>query len=169
MSESLLTKEIKAALAKKFSLTSARFATEVGCSSGRNDFGIVDFMTCKFSYSSFEKDGFAYLGIPIITCYEIKISINDFKSPNGHNLIGDKNYYVITDEIWKWVNAESFRINHYLNNGFIVYKNRKFYTKVESPFNEKPLSLEYRFSSIDSMMQRLLVHGDYHRSLIKEK
>lgn len=29
------------------------------------------------------------------TCYEIKISKSDFKSKNGHNFVGHKNYYVV--------------------------------------------------------------------------
>ena len=31
----------------------------------------------------------------LITCYECKISLSDFKSPNGHNFHGNKNYYVV--------------------------------------------------------------------------
>lgn len=33
-------------------------------------------------------------------CYEIKSSINDFNSKNGHNFIGDFNYYVMPAEIY---------------------------------------------------------------------
>lgn len=31
-------------------------------------------------------------------CYEIKSSVEDFNSKNGHNFIGDLNYYVMTEE-----------------------------------------------------------------------
>jgi hypothetical protein len=31
----------------------------------------------------------------LITCYECKISVSDFKSDNGHNFHGNKNYYVV--------------------------------------------------------------------------
>lgn len=33
-------------------------------------------------------------------CYEIKSSVEDFKSKNGHNFIGDYNYYVMTRETY---------------------------------------------------------------------
>lgn len=39
-------------------------------------------------------------------CYEIKSCIDDFKSKNGHNFIGDFNYYVMTDELYKQVMGE---------------------------------------------------------------
>ena len=35
--------------------------------------------------------------------YEIKSSVDDFNSPNGHNLIGDYNYYVMPEEVYKAV------------------------------------------------------------------
>jgi hypothetical protein len=34
-----------------------------------------------------------------ITCVEIKVSLADFKSPNGHNLCGHKNYYAVPNEL----------------------------------------------------------------------
>ena len=36
----------------------------------------------------------------LTTCYEIKISVSDFKSPNGHNFHGNKNYYVVPHDIY---------------------------------------------------------------------
>lgn len=38
------------------------------------------------------------LGI-LTTCFEVKITVSDFKSPNGHNFHGNKNYYVVPVEI----------------------------------------------------------------------
>lgn len=35
----------------------------------------------------------------MITCYECKITVQDFKSKNGHNFHGNKNYYVVPKEI----------------------------------------------------------------------
>ena len=32
-------------------------------------------------------------------CYEIKSSVADFQSKNGHNFIGDFNYYVMPDDV----------------------------------------------------------------------
>ena len=39
-------------------------------------------------------------------CYEIKSSVEDFHSKNGHNFIGDYNYYVMPSEDYQRVSAE---------------------------------------------------------------
>lgn len=39
-------------------------------------------------------------------CYEIKSSVEDFKSKNGHNFIGDFNYYVMPEEVYEKVKNE---------------------------------------------------------------
>lgn len=39
-------------------------------------------------------------------CYEIKSSVEDFHSKNGHNFIGDYNYYVMSSEVYHRVSAE---------------------------------------------------------------
>jgi hypothetical protein len=36
----------------------------------------------------------------LITCYEIKVTKADFKSKNGHNFIGNLNYYVVPHPIY---------------------------------------------------------------------
>lgn len=36
-------------------------------------------------------------------CYEIKSSVGDFNSKNGHNFIGDYNYYVMPKEVFEAV------------------------------------------------------------------
>jgi hypothetical protein len=37
----------------------------------------------------------------LTTCYEIKITKQDFKSKHGHNFVGNHNYYVIPKELYK--------------------------------------------------------------------
>lgn len=44
-------------------------------------------------------------------CYEIKSSIEDFHSKNGHNFIGDFNYYVMLEEVYNVIRSE---IPHYV-------------------------------------------------------
>ena len=61
----------------------------------------VDYMMFKpinNSVSGIEKGDF-YV-------YEIKSSIEDFRSPNGHNMIGDYNYYVMPQEVYDEVKYE---------------------------------------------------------------
>lgn len=56
----------------------------------------VDYMLFKpinNSVSGIEKGDFS--------CYEIKSSVDDFHSKNGHNFIGDKNYYVMPESVFE--------------------------------------------------------------------
>ena len=39
-------------------------------------------------------------------CYEIKSSTEDFHSKNGHNFIGDYNYYVMPTEVYQKISTE---------------------------------------------------------------
>lgn len=39
-------------------------------------------------------------------CYEVKSSVEDFHSKNGHNFIGDYNYYVMPEEVFEKVKNE---------------------------------------------------------------
>lgn len=39
-------------------------------------------------------------------CYEVKSSVEDFHSKNGHNFIGDYNYYVMPEEVFEVVQKE---------------------------------------------------------------
>ena len=51
-------------------------------------------------------------------CYEIKSSVEDFRSKNGHNFIGDYNYYVMPSEVYQRVSAEiPFSVGVYCPTG----------------------------------------------------
>lgn len=39
-------------------------------------------------------------------CYEVKSSVEDFRSKNGHNFIGDFNYYVMPEDVFEKVKDE---------------------------------------------------------------
>mgnify|MGYP003227800869 FL=1 len=39
-------------------------------------------------------------------CYEVKSSVDDFHSKNGHNFIGDYNYYVMLNPVYEKVKDE---------------------------------------------------------------
>lgn len=43
-------------------------------------------------------------------CYEVKSSVEDFHSKNGHNFLGDYNYYVMPKEVYErvWKEIPSF-------------------------------------------------------------
>ena len=56
----------------------------------------VDFMKFKpvnNTVSGIEKGDFY--------CYEVKSSVEDFHSKNGHNFLGDYNYYVMPEEVYE--------------------------------------------------------------------
>ena len=61
----------------------------------------VDYMRFKplnNSVSGIEKGDFY--------CYEIKSCAEDFRSPNGHNFLGDYNYYVMPREVFAEIQTE---------------------------------------------------------------
>lgn len=39
-------------------------------------------------------------------CYEIKSSVEDFRSVNGYNFLGDYNYYVMSEDVYNQVKEE---------------------------------------------------------------
>lgn len=71
------------------------WAKEVTFDYGSLNQSRVDYMLFKpvnNSTSGIEKGDFY--------CYEIKSSVEDFKSKNGHNFLGDYNYYVMPQDIY---------------------------------------------------------------------
>lgn len=61
----------------------------------------VDYMQFKpvnNSVSGIEKGDFC--------CYEVKSSVEDFHSGNGHNFVGDMNYYVMPKDVFEKVRQE---------------------------------------------------------------
>lgn len=74
----------------------------------------VDFMQFKplnNSVSGIEKGDFY--------CYEVKSSIEDFHSKNGHNFIGDYNYYVMPEDVYEKVKNEiPFGVGVFVPDGY---------------------------------------------------
>lgn len=51
-------------------------------------------------------------------CYEVKSSIEDFRSENGHNFLGDYNYYVMPEEVYEKVkNQIPYKVGVYVPAG----------------------------------------------------
>ena len=89
MSKLLITETIEKELFKHFFLKkSMRCGLEVECPKFKK-YGLAWEGRCDFI--AYKKD--------IFTFVEIKVSLSDFKSKNGHNLAGDKNYYATTPEV----------------------------------------------------------------------
>lgn len=70
----------------------------------------VDFMRFKpinNTVSGIEKGDFY--------CYEVKSSVEDFNSKNGHNFIGDFNYYVMPEDVYEKVkNKIPYKVGVYV-------------------------------------------------------
>lgn len=73
----------------------------------------VDFMKFKpvnNTVSGIEKGDFY--------CYEVKSSVEDFHSKNGHNFIGDYNYYIMPEEVFEKVENEiPYYVGVFVPNG----------------------------------------------------
>lgn len=51
-------------------------------------------------------------------CYEVKSSVEDFTSKNGHNFLGDFNYYVMPEEVYAAVSNEvPYNVGVYVPDG----------------------------------------------------
>lgn len=76
-------------------------------------------------------------------CYEVKSSIEDFHSKNGHNFIGDFNYYVMPHEVYMSISREiPYKIGVYCPNGSelqVVKKAKR--TDRERPVSEMLLMM----------------------------
>lgn len=121
--------------------TSERYALEVSMCTG-----IVDFMTTGFNIDTM---------IPDITCYEIKISVADFKSEHGHNLKGDYNYYVISEEVFNWLKkSDHYLLDEYGNVGIIMFKNNRMYRKKEPNRENRyfKMNFEQKMKAVDSIL-----------------
>ncbi len=77
-------------------------------------------------------------------CYEVKSSLDDFHSKNGHNFIGDYNYYIMPEEVYAKVSIE---IPYYVGvlvpsvkNYFGDWYDLKSVKKAKRKNRERPLS-----------------------------
>lgn len=75
---------------------------------------------CRVDYMRFKPVNNTVSGIEKgdFYCYEVKSSVEDFKSPNGHNFIGDYNYYVMPEEVYATVSREiPYNVGVYVSDG----------------------------------------------------
>lgn len=102
---------------------------------------------CKLNY--IKERGTAKI---LITAYEIKVTKSDFKSKNGHNFVGNCNYYVVPAELYEDVKdfvPEEIGIILYLHAGSYTGLRRK----KECTF--RPLTDEEQKWLVLSLMKRL--------------
>lgn len=76
-------------------------------------------------------------------CYEIKSSVEDFHSKNGHNFIGDYNYYVMPEDVYEKVQKEIPWKVGVLVSSMVKYEGRlllKQIKKARRSNRERPVS-----------------------------
>lgn len=67
------------------------------------------------------------------TFFEIKIIKSDFKSKNGHNFVGNKNYYVVPKELFNEVEKlipEDIGVILFYKNGVLRMKKESYYKEI---------------------------------------
>lgn len=85
------------------------------------------------------------LGI-MATCFEMKITKSDFKSKNGHNFVGNRNYYVISKALYPKVKdliEECVGVILYYDNGTLRLKKECEFREI----SQENLSI-YLFNSL---------------------
>lgn len=74
-------------------------------------------------------------------CYEIKSSVEDFHSRNGHNFIGEYNYYVMPEDVYEEVKAEvPYRVGVYVPEEYYGRKRLVSKRKAIKQDRQKPMS-----------------------------
>ncbi len=147
MSKHVTTKTIEKRLIMRFIRTSTRFALEVPIG-----VGIADFVTADISYQA----NF----IPVITVWEIKISWTDFNSKNGKNFVGDHNYYILTEDLFDYIQEKRNKNTKYINifgdcGVYILTKRGGLLKKIDSTrYNQRKMALDSKYRTLDSMLMR---------------
>lgn len=87
---------------------------------------------CKKCYL-WGKANIKTLGIAT-TCFEVKISKSDFKSKNGHNFVGNFNYYVIPKALYPQIKGfvpDDIGVILYCGHGYLRKKKECEYKEVD--------------------------------------
>lgn len=132
------------------------WAREVTFDYATSNAGRVDFMKFKpanNTVSGIEKGDFF--------CYEVKSSPEDFRSKNGHNFLGDFNYYVMPEEVYEKVQNEiPYRIGVYVSekkNYFGEWYDLKSVKKAVRRDRDRPVSemllMMFRSAARDMSME----------------
>lgn len=136
MSKTSLTKEIERELFYHFFIKkSMRCGLEVACPKPIYHKDKVFYKwKGRCDFVAYDKDD-------IFTFIEIKISMSDFKSKNGHNLVGHKNYYAVPESIADKVRVILDSDDKYKGIGLYVWDGKKLYCvkrckSVEPKFNK---------------------------------
>lgn len=150
------------------SLTDPRiyWAKEVTFDYGTADQGRADYVQVKpknNSVSGIEKSD--------VYVYEIKSSVEDFNSKNGHNFIGDLNYYVMPESVYNKLIKMGCIAHSLWNSGAGVYTIADRF--IENPNNEPCVVCEQKARRKDRKhpisMVLLMMLRSRHRDALKHE
>jgi len=114
-------------LIHKLNVRGSYWASEVTFDYGTNKTTRVDFM--KFEPANNTTSG---LEKGIFICYEIKSSLEDYRSHSGHNFFGEKNYYVMPMGVWNKLKGK-YSVPHNIGCYVPVPKNRDTHDEYINP------------------------------------
>ena len=95
-----------------------------------NDMQAVNITWCNRNPAPYYADikDVPFVSTGCFYCYEIKSSVEDFKSKNGHNFIGDFNYYVMPEDVYQIIkNQTPYNVGVYVpdESGKALYSIKK--------------------------------------------
>ena len=102
----MTTKELRAALYNYLSQQGTYICHEVEIPIVADHFEKTGIIHGRVDMLSYEKPYKLGKEPAVIRCYELKISKEDFHSINGHNFIGNYNYYVVPPDLYPKIKDE---------------------------------------------------------------
>ena len=147
-----ITKELSRCLEKHIKAYDTRvyWAKEITFDYATTHAGRVDYMRYKpknNTPSGIEKGDFY--------CCEIKSSIDDFRSKNGHNFIADFNYYVMPREVYEEVQKEiPWYVGVYVKSGQDIEPIRKAKRRDRDKSINEMLLMMFRSCARDRRQER---------------
>lgn len=97
-------------------------------------------------------------------CYEIKSSVEDFRSLNGHNFIGDYNYYVMPEDVFEKIKNE---IPYYV--GVLVPDGKYYQSEYYNLKSVKPARRKDRNRPVSEMMLMMFRSATRERKKYNEQ
>lgn len=105
----------------------------------------------------------------LCTCFEIKITVADFKSSHGHNFFGNMNYYVVPEEIYQDIKSlvpEDIGILIYYHNSCSIRTKKKPTYQEMTEEQQKWLLLSVMKRLADTYQKRLSESQNQKNSIV---
>lgn len=107
----------------------------------------------------------------LCTCFEIKITVSDFKSSHGHNFFGNMNYYVVPVEIYQDIKSlvpEDIGILIYYHNSCSIRTKKKPTYREMTDEQQKWILLSVMKRLADTYQKRLSESQNQKNSIVDD-